>query len=71
MQKHEFIRDFEILKPVLYGRGQEVAQKAGVHYETYLRYSKGEIRDLNTAQKILEAAQSVAREIKAYLNQVI
>lgn len=71
MEKHDFIKRIEELKPILWGKWREVAKKAGVDYHTVQNYSKGYATSSDIRKKIVDAAEEVIKEMQSLINETI
>lgn len=70
MTKAKFIELIELYKPVISGRGREVARLAGVSYTTYQNYVKGMASDKKTMLAIITACENVSKGLTKAIRQI-
>ncbi len=63
MPKHEFVRQVELYKPIMWGRGRQIAEIAGVDYPTYQSYFKGIASNQDIMERILMACRRIKDDI--------
>ena len=71
MEKHTFIELIEKYKPIIDGRGREIAQNAEISYATYSNYVKGIASDPVIRARIIEECEKVAQDIKAKIEEIV
>lgn len=70
MTQPEFLAEMKLIADAIRGKGKDISQSAGIHYNTYLNYIRGTGTDTEVMVKILTEAQKIARELKAHLNAI-
>ena len=70
MEKFEFIKRIEEIKPLLKGRWRQVAERAGVPYVTIHNYIKGFATESDLRVKILNACEEELHNMKKLFDEV-
>lgn len=70
MEKHEFVKRIEELRPILRGRWRRVALRAGVEYHTVNNYLRGAATDPELRVLIITACEDEVSEINKLIKEV-
>lgn len=71
MEKHEFIREIEKMKPLISGKGKLIADSAEISYFQYSNYLKGAGSDPAIMNKILIACRNEIKRMQALAEDII
>jgi hypothetical protein len=70
MEKYEFVKRIEELKPILKGRWRQVSWRANVEYHVVQNYVKGFAPDAALRVSILQACEQEVEEITKMIQDI-